>query len=199
MPFKEIVMRRYAAKVFDGRRIDEGQVQELLEMVRYAPSALNLQPWKIRVITDQNLKEELFLASWNQQQITTCSHLLVFCANLDIQGLIARLEAIMREADVSEEIVDRYICFTRDFVRRVSTEDLLPWAQNNVFIALGNALNGAKALGFDSCPMTAFDREEYAKILALPKSLVPTVLCPIGYAADSPTPKLRFPLEEIIF
>ena len=66
-----------------------------------------------------------------------------------------------------------------------------------MYIALGNALNGAKALGFDSCPMEGFNAGEYSKILALPNHLVPSVLCPIGYAADKPSAKIRFGINEI--
>jgi nitroreductase len=48
-------------------------------MIRFAPSALNLQPWKINVVTDQKVKEELNPAAFNQEQVTICSHLFVFC------------------------------------------------------------------------------------------------------------------------
>jgi nitroreductase len=57
MEFKEIVMSRYATKKFDGRKIPEPKITELLELIRFAPSALNIQPWKIKVITDQKTKE----------------------------------------------------------------------------------------------------------------------------------------------
>ncbi len=65
--------------------------------------------------------------------------------------------------------------------------------------ALGNALNGAKALGLDSCPMGGFDPKEYSRILNIPAHLVPVMLCPVGYAADKPVPKVRFAHEEIVF
>lgn len=74
MEFKDIVMQRYATKKFDRRKIDQALVDQLFEMIRFAPSALNLQPWKIRVVTDQKTKEQLKPASWDQEQITTCSH-----------------------------------------------------------------------------------------------------------------------------
>ena len=83
MQFKDIVMQRYATKKFDGKKISEDKISELLELIRFAPSALNLQPWKIKLVTDQKLKEELRKVSNNQEQITTCSHLLVFCADSD--------------------------------------------------------------------------------------------------------------------
>ena len=44
MQFKDIVMQRYATKKFDGKKISEYKISELLELVRFAPSALNLQP-----------------------------------------------------------------------------------------------------------------------------------------------------------
>ena len=56
MEFGNIVMSRYATKKFDGKKIPEAKIDELLEMVRFAPSALNLQPWKIKVVTDQKPK-----------------------------------------------------------------------------------------------------------------------------------------------
>jgi nitroreductase len=47
--------------------------------------------------------------------------------------------------------------------------------------------------------MGGFDPKEYSRILDLPPNLVPTMLCPVGYAADTPMPKMRFPKEEIFF
>ena len=87
----------------------------------------------------------------------------------------------------------------RDMVPKMSPEQRLAYAQHHVFLALGNALNGAKALGLDSCPMGGFDPKEYARILKIPPALVPTMLCPVGYAADKPMPKFRFPAGEIFF
>jgi nitroreductase / dihydropteridine reductase len=60
MEFRDIVMKRYATKKFDGKKIPEAKINELIELIRFAPSAINLQPWKIKVITDQKIKEQLF-------------------------------------------------------------------------------------------------------------------------------------------
>jgi len=61
--------------VFDGRQIEDAKGQELSDMIRYA---LNLQPYKIRVITDHDTGRNFSCVSWNQQQITTYSHLREF-------------------------------------------------------------------------------------------------------------------------
>jgi nitroreductase/dihydropteridine reductase len=199
MQFKDIVMQRYAVKKFDGKKISEDKISELLEFVRFAPSALNLQPWKIKVVTDQKLKEELRKGSNNQEQITTCSHLLVFCADSDYDGLIRRLDALMQKHGVPVDMKNMVLGMAREFTGKMPMEQKRAWSQAQTYLALGNALNGAKALGFDSCPMGGFDPMEYSRILKIPANLIPVMLCPVGYAADKPMPKIRIPKEDITF
>ena len=199
MEFINIIMQRYATKKFDKRRLDDVKVGQLFEMIRYAPSGLNLQPWKIKVVKDQKVKEELFPVSWNQEQITTCSHLLIFCADTNLEGLMANLEDLMRKNRVPEEKVQEWKGFASGMLAGMTPDQRLRFAETNVYLALANAINGAKALGFDSCPMGAFDPVAYARILGLPVHLVPVALCPIGYADDTPVSKMRFAKEEIFF
>ena len=199
MEFRDIVMQRYATKEFDGRMIPEGKIDELLEIIRFAPSALNMQPWKIKVITDRKLKEELRPATFNQGQVTSCSHLLVFCADTKVDELIEKVSRIMREAGVPDEMRNTRIDMAKGMFEKMSPEEMLEWAKCHAYLALGNAVNGAKALGFDSCPMAGFYPAEYSRILKLPEHLFPTVLCPLGYAADKPMPKVRFSKEDIFF
>lgn len=199
MEFKQIVMSRYATKKFDGKTIDTKKVDELLEMIRYAPSSFNIQPWKIKIVTDKKTKEQIQKVAWNQEQVTTCSHLLVFCANTDIIGNINKLETQMKHANVPEQNIKPYIEMMKNFANNLTEKEQLNWAQKQVYLAVENALLGAKALGFDSCPMEGFSPAEVTKILNLPNNLAPTTLCPIGYAADTPKPKTRFAKEEIFF
>jgi nitroreductase len=101
MQFKDMVMQRYATKKFDSKKISDGKISELLELVLFAPSALNLQPWKIKIVTDRNEKEQLLPVSDNQEHVTTsCSHLLVFCADADYEGLIRRLGSHIQKEGV---------------------------------------------------------------------------------------------------
>ncbi|MGD0081241.1 MAG: NAD(P)H-dependent oxidoreductase [Methanoregula sp.] len=199
MDFAKIVMSRYATKKFDGRKIPEAKVSELLELVRFAPSAINLQPWKIKVVTDKKVKEQLRPAAFDQEQITSCSHLLVFCADPDYDSLISRLGALLKKSGAPEEMQKMVVGMAVQFTKPMSPEQKLAWSQAQTYLALGNALNGAKSLGFDSCPMGGFDPGEFSRILKIPPPLVPVMLCPLGYAADKPMKKVRFPKEDIVF
>ena len=136
MEFRDIVMQRYATKKFDGRKVPEAKMQELYDMIRFAPSAVNVQPWKIKVVTDQKVKEQLKPAAWDQEQITTCSHLLVFCANTDLRDLITRLERSMRERQIPDDAVKTVIGIAEGFFLKLfsissssgpSTMSSSPW------------------------------------------------------------------------
>ncbi|MBI4438794.1 nitroreductase family protein, partial [Candidatus Woesearchaeota archaeon] len=91
-----------------------------------------------------------------------------------------------------------YIQMMRGFEKGMTDEQRLSWAQRQTYLALGNTVNGAKSLGFDSCPMEGFDPKQYSGILNLPQNIVPTALCTIGYAADKPKPKLRLQKKDTI-
>ena len=196
MEFKEIVHSRYAVKQFDGKKLPESKVSELLEIISMAPSSFNIQPWKIIVIESPQVKKKLAPAAWNQPQIESSSHLLVFCANSDIVGNIKKIESQALAAGAKKEDIKGYIDMMMGSVAGKSEQERLDWAKRQVYIALGNAVNGAKSLGFDSAPMEGFSPDDFAKILNTPKNLVPVVICGIGYAADSPRPKVRFPVSE---
>ena len=200
MEFRDIVKKRYATKKFSSKKIPKENIDKLFEIIRFAPSSLNLQPWKIKVITDQKLKEDLVPATFSEKgQVKSCSHLLVFCADMQGDKLAEKVSQIMSEAGMPDEKCNSTIATAKGMFGRMSPEAKLEWAKCQVYLALGNAVNGAKSLGFDSCPMTGFDPAEYARILKLPEHLVPTALCPLGYAADKPMPKIRFSKEDIFF
>ena len=197
MELQEIVAQRYATKLFDGRPVPEEKVTELLELVRWAPSGLNIQPWKIKIVTDAATKALLSAASFAEPQIESCSHLLVFCADTDFAGLSEKLSLAMKDHGIPDEIWDIVMGIAGDMAG-MPPQDLRAWTSCQVYIAATYAILGAKALGFDSCPMTHFVPEEYTRILVLPANVVPTVLCPIGYAADQPKPKWRYPVEDLL-
>ena len=199
MEFKDIVMQRYATKQFDGRMIDDAKLFQLLDLIRYSPSALNLQPWKIKIVTAARIKASLLPHTNDQPQVTTCSHLLVFCTNTEFESLAARVLQGMKESGMPLDLVERYAGLIKGYIGAMSPERRLAFAREQIHIALGNAVNGAKALGLDSCPMGGFDPAAYAEVLFLPEEYVPVVLCAIGYAADTPLPKWRFPREDIFF
>jgi len=199
MEFKDIVMQRYATKQFDGRMVDEDKLFTLLDIIRHSPSAFNIQPWKIKVVSASRIKASLRPHANDQSQITTCSHLLVFCANMEFESVIDKVLGGMEQSGVPKAMVTQYGTMIKGYIGSMTPDHRMGFAREQIHIALANAVNGAKSLGFDSCPMGGFDPAAFSEVLFLPEEYVPVVLCAIGYAADTEPPKWRLPREEVFF
>jgi nitroreductase / dihydropteridine reductase len=194
MEFKDVVMQRYATKAFTKEKVPEDQINELLDLIRFAPSALNLQPWRIKVVSDQKTRDDLAPAMFGQPQAVNCSHLLVFCADTDTDEVIKKADACLKASGFPDDLRAQMMGMAANLKPNLG----LAWAQQQVYLALGNAVNGAKALGLDSCPMTGFDPAQVARILGFPPHLVPTAICPVGYGGDTPGPKVRLSRADIL-
>jgi nitroreductase len=197
MEFKELLTKRYATKLFQPQAVPEETMQELLEMIRLAPSGLNIQPWRIKVVSDPETKGELFAAAPDEPQITSCSHLLVFCADVDWAAQTQRLGRVMKERTVPDKVWGIVMGIAAEMAEEPEAE-LRAWIVGNVYIAATYGLLGAQALDLDCCPMTHFDAAGFSRILELPESIVPVLLVAVGYAADEARPKWRYPLADIL-
>ena len=199
MEFRDIVNERYSVKKFTGEQLPEEKINELLEIIRMSISSFGLQPYKIKVVRGRKIKEKLSQFSSKREQIITCSHLLIFCADADLDCQIENYELLMREEEIPEDKIQNYLEMARDFVNGLHFEEKLSWAQRQTYIALANAVNGAKSLGIDSCLMEVFQAEKYKKVLDLSYDLFPTALVAIGIAEDKNPEKIRFSKKDIFF
>jgi nitroreductase len=197
MEFKELLTERYATKLFQPKAVPEETMQELLEMVRLAPSGLNVQPWRVKMVSDARTKAKLSPATHDETQINSCSHLLVFCADVDWTAQTQRLGRVMKERTIPDMVWAKVMSIADEMAQEPEPE-LRAWIMGQVFIAATYGLLGAQALGLDCCPMTHFESGEYSRILGLPENIVPVVLLPVGYAADEARPKWRYPLGDIL-
>lgn len=194
---------RYATKKFDTTRsVEQEKLDQILEAIRMTPTSFGSHLLHITVVTDPALKQKLLGASRNQIQVTTASHVLVLSARTDV---FARKEAMFTalsggSAEVRKKLAGFEKIYTLFLWFRTLTMTKKTWAQKQVYIALGFAHAACAELGVDSCPMEGFFPHQYSKILGLPAHIVPTLVLPIGYRAtdESPHPKFRFPMSEIV-
>jgi nitroreductase len=198
---------RYAVKSFDGNRSIASDTWDALEQALVlTPSSYGLQPWKFLVINDAALKAELRTHSWNQSQITDCSHLVVLLAkrSIDSSDLERLIQATAHTRGIEATGLEGYKgMMQRDLVEGPRSQTIGTWASNQVYIALGNLMTAAALLGVDSCPIEGFSPPDYDRILGLENSPYrSTVVCPCGYrSADdkyAALAKVRYPLNELI-
>ncbi len=198
---------RYATKKFDPNQIiSDDTWQTLCEALVLTPSSYGLQPWKFWVITNQKLKEELKPLSWNQAQVTDCSHFVVFSIkkNLTADGVDRFVE---RTAEVRGTTTESMTAYRNIIVGDVidGSRSLIvnEWATRQAYIALGNFMTSAALLGVDTCPMEGIEPTNYDRLLGLSsKGYATVVACAAGYRAEDDKyaglAKVRFPMSEVI-
>jgi nitroreductase/dihydropteridine reductase len=201
MDFKRFSEERYSCRKFDGRKIEDEKISQIKDIIRNSPSAFNLQPWRIKIISDHKLIEKLTpVVFGGGSQVPTCSHLLVFCTKTDLEDMIVQNVEDLRKEHAPEEIINFWLRGANaQYGPATSSDKRLAEAEKNVYIAVASAVYGAKSLGIDSCIIGGFDHAGIGKILGLTPDLTPTLIVTLGYAADSFTPRQRLPGEEIFF
>lgn len=191
---------RYATKKFDtNRSISDDTLSQILEAIRLAPSSYGVQPIHIDVISNKELRATLRGSSYDQPQISDCSHLLVFSARTDIHNLLEDASRIWDEIGRNPESIKHWCSNVSELVSGMSDEKLLSWTARQVYIALGFGLVYCAYLGVDACPMEGIIREEYKQILGLPDTTYPLAVMAIGYRDNSDTvyPKNRQTNEQL--
>ena len=198
---------RYATKVFDPcRPIDAHTWGSLENALVQSPSSYGLQPWKFLVIRDPDLRQQLRPESWNQSQITDCSHLVVMLNKRSITPSDADrlIQSMATARGLESSALDGYRNMIQvDLIDGPRSQAIAKWASNQVYIALGNLITAAALLEVDTCAIEGFSPEAYDRILGLEDSAYRScVVCAAGYRSASDKyaslAKVRYPASELI-
>jgi nitroreductase len=198
---------RYATKQFDPTKIIAPEIWTALEdALVLTPSSYGLQPWKFLIVTSAELKEKLKPFSWNQPQVTDCSHCVVFAIQKNLTA--AHVDRfVARTAEVrggTVEAISNYRdLIVNDVVNGARSFHVNEWAARQTYIALGNFMTSAALLGVDTCPMEGIEPVNYDRVLGLAaKGLTTIVACAAGYRAVTDKyaelAKVRFLKSEVV-
>ena len=202
MSFLSNLNWRYATKKFDTtKKVSDADLNTILEAIRLTPTSFGMQPYHFYVVSNQDVKEKIQAASWNQPQVVTSSHLLVFTARTDLSTLKEEFFTLLSGGNPEvramlkgyEDIVGGFVAGKTD------PTEILAWSAKQTYIAHGFAMAACAELQIDSCPMEGFDPVAVGNILGLPESQKAVVILPIGYRAadEAPRPKVRFSKEAL--
>jgi nitroreductase len=202
MSFLSQLNWRYATKSFDTtRKVSESDLDTILEAARLAPASAGLQAYHVYVVTNQEIKDKIQAVSWNQAQIGSSSHLLVFVARTDLLHVKEEHFTALSggNADIRAQLAG-YEGMVNGLMGGLEASNSgLTWSAKQSYISLGFALAAAAELQVDSCAMEGFDPVAVGEILGLPPTQKAVVMLPIGYraATETPRPKFRFSRETL--
>jgi nitroreductase len=163
------ITSRRSIRRFTRDSIPESVIDNIVKIGISAPSAGNLQPWRVVIVKDQNDKNQLSNAAGGQTFLAKAPVVFVVCG-------------------VPEESAERY-------KKRGETLYVL---QDTAALTL-NILHAAHMLGYGACWIGAFNEEEVSKILRIPPNMRPVAMIPVGkIEGETPDMRPRKNLSDVL-
>jgi nitroreductase len=185
MEVLEALNWRYATKKFDKeRKLSQEDLEKLLEAIRLSASSYGLQPYRVLVVENPELRENLKSASFGQPQVTDSSHYLIFCIEkwVDAAYVGSYLDTVASQRALDRTQLSGYEGHMVSVLERKGSDEGRMWKEKQAYIALGNAMTVAAFMGIDTCAMEGFDGQAYDEILNLhAMGLQSCVALAVGY------------------
>ncbi|TDE28434.1 NAD(P)H-dependent oxidoreductase [Flavobacterium ranwuense] len=176
---------RYATKKFDAaKKISAEDLNILKEAIRLSSSSYGLQPYKVIIVENRELRANLQPAAWGQSQIVEASHLIVFAneTKIDDSAIDDYLKNMSEIRNTPIEALAGYGAFMKSKITALTAEEKNIWTAKQTYLALGNLLNAAAELKIDVTPMEGFVPAQVNEILGLDKlNLNASLMATIGY------------------
>lgn len=196
---------RYATKQFDAtKKVSESDLEFIKEAINLTATSYGLQTYKVLIVENPVLREQLLPVSWGQKQVVDASHLLVFCSDTTVtpEAIDAYVKLKSDVQGIELAHLKGYSDFMKSSIGSFPAEATQSWSKKQTYIALGNAMAACAELKIDSCPMEGFDAVKYNEILGLnERDLTAALVLPIGYRSEEDktqhAKKVRKPLAEM--
>ena len=196
---------RYATKKFDAtKKIAEEDITILKEAIRLSSSSYGLQPYKIIIVENPELRAQLKTASWGQSQVVDASHVLIFANEINFgdDGIDDYFKNVSETREVPIENMKGYMNFVKTTIAALSPFEKNAWSAKQTYLALGNLMNAAAELKIDLTPMEGFVPEQVNAVLGLNDlGLNATLIATLGYRHEEDATqyfkKVRKPTTEL--
>lgn len=168
MDVLEAIKGTRSIRAFKSEDVPPGIVEKLIEAARWAPSAGNIQPWEFIIVRNPEIKRRLVEAALGQTFIEEAPVVIVVCANENRSS------------------------------QGYGVRGKTLYCIQDTAAAIQNIHLTAYSLGLGTCWVGAFREEEARAILKIPPGIRPVAIIPVGCPAESPPPRSRRPISQIV-
>lgn len=191
----EAIRQRRAVKHFDpNHRLAADEIKLLLDVAAQSPSSFNIQHWRIVNVTEPALRSQLREAAFDQAQVTDASLLFVVCTDTKAWEKDPQRYWVNAPKEAQDILVPWINPFYSGKEQLQRDE-----AMRSVGLILQTLMIGAKAMGYDSCPMIGFDIEKVGQLVNLPKDYAVGAMLVIGKGIKPAWPKPGYiPMNEMV-
>lgn len=198
---------RHAVKAYNPeKKVSQEDLNKILEAARLAPTSSGLQPFRVIVVENQDLKNKMVKGALNPEVMRDSSHVLVFAAwdSYSNEKIDKVYDYTTDERDLPRGRFGSYTDKIKDMYNAQTPEQHFAHTARQTYIALGLAMAQAAELKIDSTPAEGFSNEVVDEILGLKELGLKSVsLLYLGYRDHdndwmASMKKVRIPMEEFI-
>ena len=175
MTFQELINRRQSVRRYQDKPVEREKLQQLIEAVRFAPSASNSQPWKLILVDEPELKDKV--------------------ANATFSKLVAFNKFAPQAAVMAVIVIEKPKMITQIGGSVKNREFPLI----DIGIAAEHFCLQATELGLSTCMLGWFSEKKIKQLLSIPKKKRIGLVITLGYETEdyNQREKTRKSVEEM--
>lgn len=185
MEFMDVIKGRRSVRKYKADAISEKDMNTLLEAVKWAPSWANTQCWRLVLVTDADLKNQI---------AGTCHSTRPDRPNRAAQAIMTVPVCVVACAELGRSGFKR----SPDGAHTPAT-DKGDWYMFDLALALENLVLTAYSLGLGTVHVGAFDSVKAEQIIGAPQNVKVVELIPIGHPDEQPAAPIRKEYNEWVF
>jgi nitroreductase len=202
MGVKDAIAARHSVRAFTKEKLTENEIIELLEAARNAPSSLNTQPWRFKVVTDPADLAWFGTSEATRKQgwLAGAAAIIICCADLAHYVKDSQSAAFFYRDNkiIQGETMDGIDAYVD---REAQAAELAKFGACAMNTALAEAFLMLRAveMGLGTCWVGMFDEANIKARFALPQGLRIVNILAVG-RPDEPEvyPRKRKSLDEIV-
>lgn len=191
---KQAAEQRRSIRKYTSQDVPEADIREMLQIAGRAPSAWNLQPWRVEVVRTPEMREKLMGAAYGQPQVGAAP--VVFAVWSNMKDVLDKVEDTIHPgmADRAEESAANI----RKTFGEYDEGELYWWGRGQTYMFFAYLMLAAQSLGYSSSPMLGFEPPKVREVLGLPEDAPIAGLLAVGVAGEEGFPHHRHGLDRFV-
>ncbi|KMY29929.1 NAD(P)H nitroreductase [Lysinibacillus xylanilyticus] len=187
MEFAKLIDKRRSANNFiEGIKMSEEDIRPILEDVKLAPSAFNLQHADYIVVLDEEKKEKVRDAAYGQYKVHSASAVILVLGDKEAYKNTATLNQGMVDLGIINACeLENIVNENAKFYEERGAEFMKEEAIRNASLSAMLFMLAAKNRGWDTCPMIGFDQQQMRALFNVPETHEIALMITIGKEKES--------------
>lgn len=187
MEFAKLIDKRRSANNFiEGIKMSEEDIRPILEDVKLAPSAFNLQHADYIVVLDEEKKEKVRDAAYGQYKVHSASAVILVLGDKEAYKNTATLNQGMVDLGIINTCeLENIVNENAKFYEERGAEFMKEEAIRNASLSAMLFMLAAKNRGWDTCPMIGFDQQQMRALFNVPETHEIALMITIGKEKES--------------